>query len=254
MTDSTIFCNSFHFRTYRFQGFRTNDAQSGSPCNFFAYLTRGSAKICMEHKVVTVQEGEVFFIPADCKYRSYWYGEPHIEFISLGFRFLPNFENKYYDAQVLPASPDAIERMRRIAKRETLDCALIGEFYTLVGLLMPQMVCRRSGKQMELIDRVERLLLSDPALTVRELAHRCAVSESALYSAFKRHSDKSIGEVRHAILMEQAKKRLLSTDDSIEEISRALNFSSGAYFRKCFKEAFGISPREMRKSFPFRAL
>ena len=48
--------------------------------------------------------------------------------------------------------------------------------------------------------------------------------------------------------MERAKALLISTDYSVEEISRSLEFSSGAYFRKCFHETFGISPRQMRQN------
>jgi transcriptional regulator GlxA family with amidase domain len=47
--------------------------------------------------------------------------------------------------------------------------------------------------------------------------------------------------------MEKARELLTSSDLSIEEIARKLNFSSGAYFRKCFKEYYNASPREMRK-------
>jgi AraC-like DNA-binding protein len=54
-------------------------------------------------------------------------------------------------------------------------------------------------------------------------------------------------EVKKSVIMEAAKDLLVSTDQPVEEISRMLNFSSSVYFRKCFKEHFGISPRQMRK-------
>ena len=49
------------------------------------------------------------------------------------------------------------------------------------------------------------------------------------------------------IVLTRARELLTSTNDSVEEISRRLGFSSGAYFRKCFKKQFGASPREIRR-------
>ena len=55
---------------------------------------------------------------------------------------------------------------------------------------------------------------------------------------------KSLDYIRKSL---RAAELLVSTDDSVEEISRRLSFSSGAYFRKCFKAHFGLSPRALRK-------
>jgi len=49
--------------------------------------------------------------------------------------------------------------------------------------------------------------------------------------------------------MEEARRLLISSDISVESLSDVLHFSSGAYFRKCFKGYFGITPREMRKKY-----
>ncbi len=248
MNDNIVFYNSFIFHNYHFMNYRLSDNRSGIHLNFFAYMTRGSARICEEGRTVNVREGDVFFLPVGCKYRSYWYGSPEIEFISLGFRFLPNFENHYYEAQVVDAGEEEIALMREIVSQKPLDCVAVGKFYTLVSRLMPKMVFRSTGKRAELVERVTSLILSNPSLTVCEMAKQCAVSESALYAAFRSHSDKSINEFKQAVLMERAKSLLVSTDYSVEEISRSLEFSSSAYFRKCFKEHFGVSPRQMRQS------
>jgi transcriptional regulator GlxA family with amidase domain len=120
--------------------------------------------------------------------------------------------------------------------------------YTLIGRLMPRMLYRSVGKARELINKATEIMSKNPKVTVKEIARLCAVSQSALYSAFKRHSAKSLGETRSQILMKKAKNVLISTDLPIEEIAENLDFSSGAYFRKCFKDYFGISPREMRKN------
>ena len=98
-----------------------------------------------------------------------------------------------------------------------------------------------------MIERAQETIAKHPEYTVAEIARACAVSESALYAAFHAHSDKSIAQIRRGVIMATADAMLISTDHSIEEISRRMGFGSGTYFRKCFKEYFGVSPRERRK-------
>lgn len=245
--NSTLFCKSFAFNTFRFSQYKYTDNSGGVRTNYLAYMAEGCARLKTERETVVIEEGDIFFIPDGCKYRSYWYGDPKIEFISLGFGCLPNFENRNYLPQVLPRNEEAVAVMRALADRRVLDGAAIGRFYTLLGSLLPAMTYRAETGQSALVDKVTRLILADPHMPVRQLAKQCAVSESALYAAFKKASDKRILEVRADVVMERAKELLISTDASVEEISRQMAFSSGAYFRKCFKAHFGVSPREMRR-------
>lgn len=245
--NSAIFCKSFAFKILRFTHYKYTDNSQGVRTNYLAHMTAGHARLRTQDETVEIKEGDVFFIPDGCKYRSYWYGDPEIEFVSLGFSCLPNFENRSYPPQILPRNEETVALIRSLAERKTLDGADVGRFYTLLGTLLPQMTYRKKTGQSDLVEQAKRLILAEPRRSVREIAKACAVSESALYAAFKKYSGKSIHEVRTDTVMERAKELLVSTDHSVEEISRRLEFSSGAYFRKCFKAHFGISPRALRK-------
>ncbi len=249
MINSTIFRNSFFFKYYKYTNYKHTDNLQGVSLNYFAYMTKGNARLCTDTQTVNVREGDIFFIPSGCKYHSYWHGSPDIEFISLAFRFFPNFENKHYPPQVLPYTDEALPLFQSIIEQEPINARTVGQLYTLIGILMPLMSCQQSDQQDELIDRVKELIAEDPKYTVAELSKKCAVSESALYSAFKKRSDKSIQQIKKEVSMETAKTLLLSTDTPIEEISQRLGFSSGTYFRKCFKDFYGVSPRAMRARF-----
>jgi len=48
--------------------------------------------------------------------------------------------------------------------------------------------------------------------------------------------------------LEQAKKMLKSTSDSVVDIARKIGYSEPGYFSKVFKKKFGISPNEYRKN------
>ena len=246
MVNNIIFCNSFIFNIHHFKKYKCTDNSRGVEKNYFAYMIRGNVKICAENETVIIKEGDTFFIPSGCRYLSHWYGNPDVEFISLGFVFLPNFENRYYEIQKIENNEKAIKLMYDIVNAP-LDCISVGKLYTLVGMLLPNMEYSSNGKSTVFIDKVKRLIVSNPEYTVREIAKECAVSESTLYSAFKKHSDKSINEIKKSVIMEKARELLIVTDYPIEEIGRRLRFSSSSYFRKCFKEYFGSSPMEMRK-------
>ena len=248
VVDDIIFCNSFIFNNYHFMNYKYTDKTEGIPIHYFAYMTKGNAKICTRDETVYINQGDLFYIPNGCKYRSYWYGDPEIEFISLGFRFMPNFQNKHYEPQVIERDEDAIKAIKEIVEYGTLDGIAIGKFYTLVGALHKKLQHRSVDKDADLIEKVKGLLAEHPDYTVKDIAKACAVSESTLYSAFRKNSDTSMHDVKKSVVMEAAKDLLVSTDHPVEEISRRLNFSSSVYFRKCFKEHFGVSPRQMRKA------
>jgi AraC-like DNA-binding protein len=246
LINDTIFCKDFIFRLLKFKNYRYTDARDGIGVNYLAYMKKGSARITTDSETVNIFGGDIFFIPNGCKYRSYWYGEADIEFITLSFPFMPNFENRLYKPQTVCAEECDVELMKKILNAGETPVG-VGMLYTLIGRLMPRMLYRKGGKASELISKATEMMTKEPKITVKEIARRSAVSQSALYSAFKRHSDKSLGQVRCEILMKNAKDALISTDAPIEEIAESLSFSSSAYFRKCFKDYFGISPREMRK-------
>ena len=244
--NSAIFCNNFVFKTFHYERYRHNNCSEGVKLNYFAYMKKGRCDIRSNTGTVHINEGDIFFIPSGYPYHSHWMGEPNIEFISLGFLFLPNFENKFYEPQVIEKSDEAVSLIFDIVN-SPLDSVCVGKLYTLAGMLMPQMRSTAKDKHNEIIDKVKRLIASNYNYSVRDIAKECKISESSLYSIFKKHSDQSINDIRKAVLMEKSKEMLISTDIPIEDISQQLNFSSSSYFRKCFKEHFGISPREMRR-------
>ena len=244
-----FFSNSFCFRTYRFETYHYTDNRNGICAHFLAYMMEGRCKIVTEKDTVTIKKGDIFYIPNGCKYQSFWFGEPEIQFISLRFLFLPNFQNTAYPLQVLPHDAKAVELFYRLSGIEALKSSDIGTFYTLVGLLQPGMEQYAKCRTKEIVDRTKEYLIEHPFAGVSELSQNCAISESALYSAFQKASDTTLKGLRNRMIMEKARILLVTTDKSIEEISQELRFSSCSYFRKIFKQHFLVTPREMRKMY-----
>ena len=243
------FSHSFMFRTIEFDKFHYTDNRAGVPCHFFAYMLCGDCKITTDSSTVKINEGDIFYIPDKCSYQSYWYGNPEIKFVSLGFLCMPNFENKSYPVQVIPNNDKAVELFCLLANSNPLSAYDIGVFYTLAGMLLPTMSYKPLCRSKEIIELTKDYLSKNPHAKTSELAKNCTISEAALYSAFKKSSDFTPNQLKNTILLEKAKDMLITTDKSIEYISDLMQFSSTSYFRKKFKEHFNITPKEMRKRY-----
>lgn len=248
MTNDVIFSNSFVFNTFEFSKQKYTDNRDGCPVHYFAYMLSGKARLCEKDKTVEISEGDVFYIPNGCKYQSFWQGSPEIRFISLGFTFLPNFQRRRFGIQVIPCDKKARALFLAIAKDKAPSGETVGKFYTLVGMLLPNMRYEEEERGSTVVRLAKEYLLEHPRVTVSELAKVCTVSQSALYASFKKYSDVSINKYRNQILMEMAQKWLVSTDVPIESISERLGISSPSYFRKQFHAYFHMSPREMRQT------
>ena len=247
MINDTVFAQSFRFTTFNYNKFRYNDNRMGAQTHYIAYMIRGSARLVTESEQFSITEGDVFYIPRGLKYESFWSGEPNIEFASLGFKYLPAFNSENFKLQLIDADDTCKKSIVELAGCEALSCEKIGALYTIFGSLIPKMQHSSKDKTNEFLIRVKQYIAKNPNESVAKIAKRFAVSESGLYSIFKKHSDKSIGEYREAVVMNNAKELLISSDTPIEAISDKLGFSSSSYFRKRFKAHFGSSPREVRK-------
>ena len=241
------FSHSFRFLAIEFDKFHYTDNRAGAPSHYFAYMLCGSCKITTESATVKINEGDIFYIPEKCSYQSYWYGNPEIKFVSLGFPCLPNFYNLIYPVQVIPYNNKAAALLLLLSNKNRLSAEDIGQFYTLAGILIPLMAHNTVCRTREITERTKEYLIQHPFAKTSELAKNCAISEAALYSAFHKASDVTLNQLRNKILLEKAKDLLITTDKSIEYISDLMQFSSTSYFRKKFKRYFNMTPTQMRK-------
>ena len=245
MINDKIFSDGFVFITFNYKKYKRTDNRVGAKKHYIAYMLRGRAKIVSENNRIDVCEGDIFYIPKGLGYESFWYGSPTVEFASLGFEFMPSGE--HFALQSISRDMELGERIAGLARDSFVDAERIGTLYTILGELVPKMQVTNADKKSELVLRVKRYISQNPKESVASVAKHFAVSESGLYSIFKKHSALSISECKNQALMNSAREMLISTDVSIEDISQNLGFSSSSYFRKRFKAHFGISPREMRR-------
>ncbi len=248
MTDFD-FANSFYFRNITFDTCHYTDNRSGAPSHYFAYMISGNCKVVTADSTVEIKKGDIFYIPLNCSYQSYWNGRPIISFVSLGFPFMPNRDNKDFPAQVINTDKAKRDTMLKLGNTKNPTPLDIGIFYSLVGELMPDMVHRKHDRQSELVSKARRCLEQNPFAKTADIAKQAAVSEPTLYNAFKKASDVSLNEMRNRIISEKARDMLITTDRSVEEISDMLGFSSTSYFRKALHRHFNMTPSELRRKY-----
>ena len=98
--------------------------------------------------------------------------------------------------------------------------------------------------RLRLID--ERLSEVRTAPTLQELATICNISVRQLTRGFRASRGCSIGDHITRSQMETA-KQLLTTEDSIKAIARAMGFASASSFSYAFRRGAGVSPSQFRR-------
>ena len=84
--------------------------------------------------------------------------------------------------------------------------------------------------------------------TVLFFADKLNVTPNYLSDTIKHHSGKTALTIIHEFLIEEAKSQLLTSKQTVSEISYALGFEYPNYFSRLFKRKTKLSPSEYRKS------
>lgn len=88
--------------------------------------------------------------------------------------------------------------------------------------------------------------LSNPNLTIEEIASELCLSQSQLTRKIKALTNYTPVELIRNARLQHAGTLLKSTEKTISEIARECGFTSLAYFSKCYKDAYGQTPSEVR--------
>lgn len=89
--------------------------------------------------------------------------------------------------------------------------------------------------------------MGNPEIGVDTLASRMGLERSQFYRKIKSLTGMSPIELIRKLRLEYARQQLSATDLSISEIAYAAGYSTPAYFTKCFRETYGMTPGDFRK-------
>ena len=245
--NDVIFSKSFAFLSHKFNNYHYTDMTKGTTCYHIGYLKCGRAEFVCEGESHKFGEGDAFFIPCGCKYRSYWYGTDEISFDSYAFTYIPSGTAHTYRLQKLDLTPEAKKHIETLSQNKHVSPASVGLLYMFLGEVLGRMEKNDSDKKADLVAKARRYMLKNNEYTIADIARHCKVSESAIYGAFREYAGHTPIEEKHRMQTEKAVRLLITTDMSVEQISDLLGFSSASYMRKILKSKTGKTPREIRK-------
>lgn len=87
--------------------------------------------------------------------------------------------------------------------------------------------------------------LDDENFSVVELSQKVGFSRSQLHRKLSALTGKGPNEIIRSMRLEQAKQLLAQRAGNVSEIAYRCGFNSPAYFIKCFKDQYGITPGEI---------
>ena len=88
--------------------------------------------------------------------------------------------------------------------------------------------------------------MGNPDLNVDQLASEMGLGRSQFYRKIKALTNYSPVELLRNMRLKRARHLLTTTDKSISEVGYEVGFSTPAYFSKCYREAFGETPSNLR--------
>ncbi len=85
-------------------------------------------------------------------------------------------------------------------------------------------------------------------LTAQSLADLLHIHPSYLHRLFKQHTGKTVNETIRDLRMREARKLLAQGSGSLLDVASAVGIASQQYFVKLFRQTYGQSPLEYRRS------
>jgi AraC-like DNA-binding protein len=104
-------------------------------------------------------------------------------------------------------------------------------------------------KNLKCIARVHEILSQDnpPKMTTAKLAKEVGINRNKLQQGFKEVYGCTIRDFRKRKRMEQAKKLLTTTGETVVTIGTMMGYAGNSPFTTAFKRKYGIPPGQFRK-------
>lgn len=259
--------------------------ESDIPYCILRYMIKGSAMFIIDGIEYKIQENQIAYIPEGCKLECHGLSD-EIEFISIRFATTvriddSNFLEEYFHIKTITPNADQVVLgyFTEIYKNALSNNAgrhfrIRGNLELIIAYLMEQEpseemlvkdlppadlsisgIRRRIARSTMIkkdarIQRVVDYLVAHPTepFDTHFLSEMAQISPSTLRRLFKVHTGKSPGDFAKELRMVAAARKLLTSSAPVSEIAYEVGFDDPNYFTRIFKQTFGVSPVQYRKS------
>lgn len=126
---------------------------------------------------------------------------------------------------------------------------IVQEFLLFLYEVLDQAQNQMENSKTDVIEQALRYLeenFHDPNLKLEEVAHYVDRSPAYFSSLVTKTQGSSFRQILTGIRIKEAKRLLLDTKLSIQQVAEKTGFANGNYFSKIFKENTGLTPRSFR--------
>ena len=145
------------------------------------------------------------------------------------------------------------EEMETIFRRQSVYCCSHEQLFSFLKDVckrnMEEAVSWMNAEKTRPINQAKQYILEHFAepLTLEEVSAEAGFSSSYFSTLFRRETGKNFLEYLTDIRIEEAKKLLRESRETIETVSRLVGMNDYKRFSKTFRKSTGISPKEYRK-------
>jgi len=218
------------------------------------FIEDGEGWLTIDGEKYFLEPGFVYLIPA---YFKFGYGCTRLKKLYFHIRITDTYPMDMLSGVgrvlKLPYEPRELE--------ELLSCYRATDLYGRLRLhyLISHTVCRfadayqlpplTSRSYSDTVKQAISLIQTAPSLkhTGKSVAQQLFISESRLRNAFKKELNMTVGDYIDLCVFRQA-KTLLRSHQSLEQISQQLGFCDQFYFSRRFKQRYGMTPTQYRKT------
>lgn len=255
--------------------------ESAIPYNMFRYIVKGRAVFCIDGKNEEVKENEIVYIPSGCRMSCYSLTDT-FEFFSIRFTTSVLYETEdvldvYYGIPRIMENQGEDVYFKEMYKWVKTDhiakkCFIRGYLDLLIGSLavrgknLGQSGGEFKGEVYDLEKIKKRELKTnqrgDPRImivmdyivlhptekyTPEKMANMVDLSKQRFSSLFKANTGKTPMEYVREVRLTAAARRLLTSNENINDVAFAVGYEDANYFIREFKAAFGYTPNQYRK-------
>jgi len=251
-SEMTVPITQWNLRHVRYSLSHLCDGSAGKPEPLFGFVVRGEARLKHEEGETALKEGDFFFLPDRERYRTFWSGDPFVEYYILSFAAAPSVP-RFAPARIRELGGEgtlaALRQMEGAASgglKDQAEAAAI--FFRLYSEALAQLGegTRRAQSQSVLTAREFIRAHASESCSVSEIARAACLSESRLYHLFREETGTTPLAYKNEVRVERA-AALLREGATIWQAALACGFGSEIYFRRVFKQLMGVTPGAYRR-------